>query len=226
MRDASRSCDTLRAPGTWPAANSAGVRTSSTTRSGSLLLEAREQIGLADAWRGAVAAAPDRRRTRHDAAAASSALANNVDETVHAWLSSSQVSAASLAISTGVRRWMIHSFICRASERLVETQRGLVPVEHGPLHAAAVAFLRRCAPARAAMRGRCRACAAPGRTNRSSRYRPGPADERRKVEEIQRESRGFAVPFGDQHVDHRVRRFELAQEILRRSPWPRRSSFS
>ena len=57
--------------------------------------------------------------------------------------------------------------------------------------------------------------AAPGRTNRSSRYRPGPADEGREVEEVQRETGGLAVPFGDQHVDHRVRRLDLAQEICR-----------
>ena len=100
-------------------------------------------------------------------------------------------------------------------ERLVEAQRRLVPVEHGPLHATTAALLRdaregsqqRTTDAMTALRGA---------HEEIFEIQARPADECRKIEEIQRKTRRFSFPFRDQHVDHRVRRLELAQKIFRR----------
>src|SRR5687767_3171905 len=85
------------------------------------------------------------------------------------------------------------------AERLVEPERGLVPVEHGPLHAPAIAFLRD-ARERPQKRAADAVRTLRGPHEQVFEIQARPRHESREVEEIQGETTGFPIPFRDQHV--------------------------
>jgi hypothetical protein len=100
------------------------------------------------------------------------------------------------------------------AQRLVELQRRLVPVEHGPFQPAAAAIARD-ARQRPQQRTPDAVTAQGGAHEQILEIQPGPADKRREVEEVQRESGGLTVPLGDEHAYHGIFCFELTPEIRR-----------
>jgi hypothetical protein len=96
---------------------------------------------------------------------------------------------------------------------LIEAQRGLVPVEHRPLHAPAVALARdtrqppqqRPANAMGTLRGT---------HEQVFEVQARATHKSREVEEKQGETCRLALPLGDQHVDDRMRRFQLAAQVF------------
>ena len=104
---------------------------------------------------------------------------------------------ARLDKSSAVNRHNCHSVMPASAQALIELDRGRVPVEHGPLHAAAPALAGHARQMEQQGLAQIPGHETPASRYRSSRYRPGRGEEGRVVEEVERESRRCAIHFAD-----------------------------